>query len=424
MIIRQTALAAVLVVSTGVQASEGIDFKFSGFGTIAMTHSSDRRADYVGSRFQPNGAGFTRNPDFGPDTKLGGQLSAQLNDQWSAVVQVVSQHQYDNSYNPALEWANVKYQFTPEWSARVGRIALPSYLISESRFVGYANTWAHVPTEVYSVLSITSNDGVDLTYRKAFGDINNTFQAYYGTSKAKIPGDVVVKSQPAWGFNDSMEIGSLTLRAGYSSILIDLTVPSTNALFSGINQFAAGTLAVPFPAFQATSAQASALGKKYQLKDMALSAVSLGLNYDPGNWFVMSELVAFQGDGLLSNSTSWYGTVGYRWGAFTPFLSHARTKAHIQREAGITSVTGDPTTDGTSAALTGAINTSLNAFNGSQHSTSVGVRWDAWRNTAIKVQYDHVQLGDGSAGRFASVQADFPKGGRVDLVSVSVDFVF
>lgn len=415
---------AVLAASAGVQAAEGFDVKFSGFGTVALTHSSDKRADYVGTRFQPNGAGLARNPDFGPDTKLGGQVSAQLNDQWSAVVQVVSQHQYDNSYNPELEWANVKYQVTPEWSVRAGRIALPNYLISESRFVGYANTWAHVPTEVYSVLALTSNDGIDITHRKAFGDVNNTFQAYYGNSKAKLPSDVVVKSQPAWGFNDSVEIGSLTLRAGYSNILVDLTIPSIDGVFGGLTKLAAGTAAVPLASFQATSSQARALSSKYKLKEMTLSAVSLGVNYDPGNWFVMSEFVAFRGDGLLANSTSWYSTLGYRWGAFTPFLSYASTKAKIPTEAGITSVTGDPTTDGAAATLTGAINTSLNGFNGSQNAASVGVRWDVMRNTAIKAQYDHIKLGSGSSGRFANALASFPKGGSVDLLSVSLDFVF
>ena len=138
----------------------------------------------------------------------------------------------------------------------------------------------------------------------------------------------------------------------------------------------------------------------------------------------MSEVVAFRGDGLLANSTSWYSTVGYRWGAFTPFLSYASTKAKIPTEAGITSVTGDPTTDGAASALTGAINTSLNAFNGSQNSTSVGVRWDVMRNTAIKAQYDHVKLGSGSTGRFAIALTTFPKGGSVDLLSLSLDFVF
>ncbi len=424
MIIRQTALAAALFVSLAAHAQLPVGLTFSGFGTIAFTHSGEKNADYVGSRFQPNGAGHTRSTDFGPDSKLGGQLSAQFNDQWSAVLQVVSQHQYDNGYDPMVEWANVKYQVSPELSVRIGRIALPSYLISESRFVGYANTWAHVPTEVYSVLSITSDDGIDVTHRKSFGDINNTFQAFYGTAKAKLPGDTKVKSTPTWGFNDSVEFGSWTLRAGYSNYTLDLDVPSISGLFTGLGFIADSAGAVQLPEFQLAAQQARDLSQKYSLKSIKMSALSLGLNYDPGNWFVMSEFVAFQSEGFLTNSKSWYSTVGYRWGAFTPFFSYASTKADIPNEAGITSVTGDLMLDGTATALSGAVNTSLNSINGSQATTSVGIRWDAMPNVAVKAQYDRIKLGSGSSGRLTNPQPGLEKGGKVDLFSVSVDFVF
>lgn len=423
MIIRQTALAAALLFGAAAHAELPAGLKFSGFGTIAATHSGEKNADYLGSRFQPNGAGHTRSTDFGPDSKLGGQLSAQFNTDWSAVLQVVSQHQYDNSYDPMVEWANVKYQVSPELSVRVGRIALPSYLISESRFVGYANTWAHVPTEVYSVLAMTSNDGIDVTHRKSFGDINNTFQAFYGSGKANLPGDAKVKSKPTWGFNDSVEFGSWTLRAGYSSYNIDLEVPSMSGLFTGLDFFADSAGAVPLPEFQLAAQQARGLSQKYSLKSIKVSALSLGLNYDPGNWFVMSEFVAFQGEGFLTSSKSWYGTVGYRWGAFTPYVSYASTKADVPNEAGITSFTNSPFDD-VAPDLNDGVNKSLNSINGSQATTSVGLRWDAMTNVAVKVQYDRIKLGSGSAGRLDNVQPGFEYGGKVDLFSVSVDFVF
>ena len=177
-------------------------------------------ADYVATRFQPNGAGASRRTDFGTETKLGGQVSAKFDDKFSAVLQVISQHQADNSFKPLVEWANVKYQFSDTVSVRAGRIALPSYLYSESRFVGYSSPWAHAPSEVYSVLAITSNDGLDMTWRKSFGEANNSLQMFYGQSSSKLPGGNV-KSKGTWGFNDSVEIGSLLLRAGYTNINLD-----------------------------------------------------------------------------------------------------------------------------------------------------------------------------------------------------------
>lgn len=420
MIIRQTALAAAIFASAAAHAELPVGLSFSGFGTVAFTHSSTDQADYIGGRFQPNGAGHTRNVDFAPDTRLGGQVSAQFNDQWSAVLQVVSQHQYDNGFDPKVEWANIKYQVTPGLSLRVGRIALPSYLLSESRFVGYANPWAHMPVEVYSALPLTSSDGVDMSYRHAFGAVNNTFQAYYGSNKFGLPDNASGKSNPVWGFNNTVEFGSWTLRAGYTHTTLDLNAPLLTQLFAGINAFADAT-AVGFPA---VSAEARAMANKYQLEGQNSSAIALGVNYDPGNWFVMAELLAFKGKGIALDNRNWYTTVGYRLGAFTPYVTHARTKYQTETEPGITTLTTIPQLDTNAGLITGAVNQILSGSNSTQSTTSVGVRWDAVRNVAIKAQYDHVSLGDGSSGRFTKVQPGFERGGKVDLLTVSVDFVF
>lgn len=414
------ATLAVLATNTAV-AQSGPTFKFSGYGTIGAAHSSEDKADFVGSIFVPNGAGHTRSWSFNPDTRFGAQVAAQFNDKLSGVVQVLSQQQYDNSYTPQVEWANVKYQFTPSFSARLGRIAAPSYLLSESRFVGYASPWLRAPQEVYSVLSITSNDGVDATYRSQIGGANNTVQAFYGKSTAKLPTGKV-KSTASWGINDSVEIGSLTLRAGYNSYTIDIQIGLVDQLLGGLKQFAAGAAAVPVPAFQAAGAQALALADKYRASDMALKAIALGASYDPGDWFVMSEFVDFKGVGLLSDSRSWYLSGGYRFGSWTPYATYASTKAKIKPEGAINTTGATPLAAG-AAALVGGLNTSLYNFTPTQNTFSVGLRWDAMTNVAVKAQYDRIKPGEQSHGRlktFTGLEASR----NVDVVSLAVDFVF
>src|SRR6516225_9869892 len=78
------------------------DFRFSGFGTISAVHSNNREADFTNSTVQPKGAGFTQETSFTPDSKLGLQLDAILNQRFSAVVQVVSQQQFDGTFNPDI----------------------------------------------------------------------------------------------------------------------------------------------------------------------------------------------------------------------------------------------------------------------------------------------------------------------------------
>lgn len=49
------------------------------------------------------------------------------------LTEVVSQYQSDSSYAPQIECANLKYGFTPAFRARTGCIALPAFLVSETR---------------------------------------------------------------------------------------------------------------------------------------------------------------------------------------------------------------------------------------------------------------------------------------------------
>lgn len=368
------------------------DLKFSGFGTVAAVHSSEKNADFIGTQFQPNGAGHTTSTSLNTDSKLGGQVSAIFNDKLSAVVQVITQHQYDNSYTPQIEWANVKYQVTSEASVRIGRIAAPSYLLSETRYVGYSYPWVRTPQEPYSVLPVTNNDGIDATWRSQIGGANNTVQAYYGKSTVKFKSGNA-KSNPGWGINDTIEIGSLTLRAGYNSLKIDLVNANLVPLFGAMSQLGLAEMQ-----------------SKYSLTGMSTSAVALGATYDPGDWFVMGEFVSRKGDGFISDTRAWYVSAGYRFGSLTPYVTRSAGKPSIEPETA-------------AGPLNGGINSTLRGFNPEQNTTSLGLRWDAMKNTALKVQFDHIKTGDTSNGHLMPYPG-FVQGSSLNLVTVAVDFVF
>ena len=402
------AALALAGLAGGAHAQWAPKLKLSGFGTLGVVHSDEKNADFVSTIFEPNGAGYTHRTTATPDSKLGVQLDAVFNDQLSAVLQLVSQHRYDNGFTPQVEWANVKWQATPEFSVRAGRIAAPSFLISDTRYVGYAQPWVRPPVEVYGVLPVTSNDGVDLTWRKPFGSVTNTVQAYYGQSTAKLKTGSS-KSNPGWGVNDTVQSGDITLRAGYTVNDVDLNFPGISTLVNGIGAFRA----VPGPA----GAQAAALADKYSVNDMKLGAFSLAASYDPGRWFAMSEFVDFRGDGILADSRSWYVAGGYRLGAFTPYAVYARTRSSVKTEAGVPLPAAAPLNAGLNAALN-------NQFNGSQSTTTLGVRWDFAKNMDLKVQFDRISLDANSAGRLANVQPAFQRGGDVNLFSATLDFIF
>lgn len=424
MISRLSVLAAAAVLSIGApaMAQSGIDFRVSGYGTVGAVHTNETGADFVGDRFQPKGAGHTESWSFNPDTRFGLQGNARFNEQFSGVVQIVSKQQYDNSWTPNVEWANLKWQPTSNVDLRAGRIAAPSYLLSESRFVGYASTTLRVPQEVYGVLAITSNDGVDATWRRQIGSANHSVQAFYGKSTAKL-GTATVKAKASWGINDTVEIGSLTLRAGYNVLDIDLQVSSFDTLLNGLRQFAAGAGAVPMAGFQTAAAQAQDLARVMDAHDMKLKAVALGVSYDPGSWITMAEYVKLKGEAVLPDSSSWYVMGGVRVGNFTPYVMFASTRADTRYVTPI-DTSGAPPLAASGAALSGGVIAVQQSQDADQDTTSLGLRWDFMKNVAAKVQLDRVSLKGNSAGRFHTIPGVAFTSRTVNLVSVAVDFVF
>jgi hypothetical protein len=411
---------AVSGIASAAHADGGPSYRLSGFGTVAAVHSNDSGSDFK-TAFQPNGAGHTSAWSFNPDTRLGVQADGNLNDSISGVIQVVSKHQYDDTYTPYVEWANIKYQATSELSLRVGRIAAPSFLLSESTFVGYASQWVRTPVEVYSLMPITSNDGVDATYRTTIAGANNTTQAYVGKSTVDTSKVSKAKSKLSWGINDSAEFGSFTVRAGYNSLKLDLDVPAFASLLAGLTGLSAGAARVPLAPYQAVAAQASSLASKYALNDMSVSVVALGVSYDPGTWFAMSEFADLNGAGILANTRAWYVSGGYRFGAWAPFVTYSTMQAQIHHET--IDTTGAAPLAAGATALTNGLNGVIHSVGSTQNTSSIGVRWDAMKNLALKAQYDSVNIGSSSAGRFVT----FPgvtASKHPHVVSFAADFVF
>ena len=167
------ALSAVILVAglgcpMAVLAAEGDPvasmFSLHGFGTLGEVYSDAHDADFVGSPFQPNGAGYSHTWSPGVDSKAGLQVGAQFTDRLSAIVQVVSQHIYDNTWRPQLEWANLRYQVTPDFSIRAGRSVAAAFLVSDTSLVGYTYPWIRPPPELYGELPVSNQDGLAVNY--------------------------------------------------------------------------------------------------------------------------------------------------------------------------------------------------------------------------------------------------------------------
>jgi len=339
-------------------------FTLSGFGTLGVSHSTLKSADVVNSAFQPTGTGRSRRYDIANTSIFGVQLAARFTDRLSAVVQVLAQQGYDNRFVPHLEWANVKYAVTPNFSVRVGRIEIPTFANSDFRNVGYANPWLHAPNEVYDNEPITNSDGADVSYAFGIGQAVNTVRLMIGTSAFHaIPGNYRVQTKRVYGAFDTFEYGAFTGRVAYIK----------------------GTIAI------------SAFPPPYD--SLPGSSTSISVSYDPGKWFVQSEIARVTSDNITPGYLAAYITGGYRIGKFTPFLTYSRSYS-MQR-----------------STLT------PNANQG-QHTFSAGVRWDVAHNIDLKVQYDHIGLPANSSGNLMNLQPTYQLGTGTNVLGIALDFVF
>ena len=399
-----TAMTLCVGKAVAQEAGAGM-FSFSGFGTLGIVHSSERHADFTSDASKPRGAGYSRAWSAEPDTLLAAQVTARLTERFSAVLQLVSEQDPDHSFRPELEWANVKYQITPDLSVRVGRTVLPVPMLAEIRRVGYANPWVRPPVEVYSLVPVTSNDGVDASYRMSAGAGSNTLQLTAGRSDSKFPG-ATARVRGLVILVDTLEYGPATARVSIGRARI--TLPALEPLIDAFRQF---------------GPEGVALADKYEMTDRQVTFVGVGAGYDPGAWFAIAEWSRVAGGGILGTKSAWYVSGGYHLGKLTPYATYGRAKADNLFEPGLTVSALPPYLAEPANALNFALNSSLSS-KVVQNTVSVGARWDAARNIALKLQYDHTRVGAGSTGLLANFQPGFQPGGRVNLLSASVDFVF
>lgn len=414
------ATAALVCPAVHAQSEPGV--RLRGFATFGAVHSTEEHADYVASPFQPSGAGLSHDWDFGVDSKIAAQLDAVFSEQWSAVLQVVSQRRHDGRYTPEIEWANVKYQVTPDFSLRAGRTLLGTFIASDTRLLGYGNTWVRPPVEVYGVLPVTNTDGVDGIYRFRWGETTHSTQLSFGRTDLELPGGGEIRAREIVGINHAIERGALTIRGGYLRAKVDVDTPELEALFDGFRQFGLGVGMIP--GLEPVGAQALGLVERYRFESGRIGAATIGAIYDPGPWLLIAEWGRLNSPEILADARTWQVTGGLRFGAFTPYASFARRSAKRADEPGIDTRFLPPPLAAQAAALNAGLQQALIQLSAAQRTTSAGVRWDFHSSAALKLQFDRIRRDNDSIGTFVNVQPEFQLGGSSNVISLSLDWVF
>ena len=215
-------------------------FSFSGFGTrVRFTRAKTRRISPPTTSNPPGTAIRARGaPTWTAGRRTGsGPLHSAIFGHGAGI----SEQFYDNTYRPHVEWANLKYQFTPEFGLRVGRTVLPTFMLSDTRKVGYSNPWVRTPVEIYNLVPMTNSDGVDASYDVHLGGFVHRVSGSYGGG----PRDLITAGRSGTGDVGAVghnRIRCATAHVSYSQAL-DLNVTCVNAIFAGFGS--SGLRAMP-----------------------------------------------------------------------------------------------------------------------------------------------------------------------------------
>jgi len=404
------ALALPLAIGSAF-AQDSSAVRISGFGTGALTFADTDKAEFARTN---QASGVKKDPRTGVDSNLGLQADYTVNSWLSVTGQGLVRKDAEDNFGAELSWAFVKAKLSDNLSVRVGRMAMPAFMISEYRNVGYANTFLRPPQELYSQMPIDNIDGVDVTWQQQYGDTTVTALAAYGRSDFKRANSPKAESRDQYALNLTAEHGPFIVRVGRSGTKLSTESKELDAAVTTFKNTAA--------AFNIS--QVADMGELLNSTNRKYTFTSAGLSMDWNNIVVLTEYAKRKmPNSFLGSSKSWYMMGGYRIGKFLPYYTHAKVIS-----SGVTNTiprncpAGAPLACApTLAALSGLMNTLTSAIdNGSQTSDSIGLRWDFTTSAAIKVQVDRIK--PQTKGLFINTQPGFK--GPVTVGAVALDFVF
>jgi hypothetical protein len=352
---------------SAAQADNGISTTINGFGTIGGTYTGDSAYTYVHnpSEFKATNSQF----DLGLDSRIGVQANFSYGTDLSIIVEEEAKRRGSENFALGTEWAFIQYTPTADVKLRLGRVALATFLMSDSRDVGYAQPWFNAPNEMYGSEPFETLDGGQALWHVSLGQIGLDLKGAYGSTSQAEQADGAnagtVSARSAYNLAATLTYDNFLLRVAETSISIPLILPLGPTTVS------------------------------YTDHDKFFSA---GFQYDDGKAIALSEWAKrIENDVPLVNlpvdmSNEWYVAGGWRFGKLTPLLMYGKWDGGL--------------------SLLHPLETSA--------TLSASLRYDIVRNVALKAQFSRPQVLNTTyfnTPNYASSE-------RVNVISVGADFLF
>jgi hypothetical protein len=402
-----TVFALGLMLGAAGVAAQDLDadrFTLRGFGTLgATTHDADD-VEFRRTTGQAHGA-ESGDVDFAVDSIAGIQLDVELSSKFDLLVQGVSRMGADGSWAPRLAQGFLRYSPDDSLVLRAGRVGYDIYLLAESRQVGYSYLTVRPSTEFYGQIPNDELDGLDASY---------TWRAAGGLFRARLFGGdgygEYARQGESYGTNRNGIVGGTfdfiyrgwTARVAFVDISYE--APPEVSMLAGV--------------LRATGVPAAlAVADDIEQGAYVSRGVQVGVAYDEGPVLAQFMYGAANSDSLTGpNFDKVYALFGYRTGKWTPFVAHARSSDRDPvRDAGLPAL---PMLQ----PLNEAVMALQEATRSTQHTSSIGVRYDLSSRVAFKAQLDHTRV------RGSSLPFDYrPQPGSpfdMTVLTAAVDFMF
>jgi hypothetical protein len=399
---KKLLLFSLITIPFLLNASDLSDnLKFNAFGTIGGSFNDNK--DIVFRNDSLSNTGSSNDISLSTESKIGGQVSLEITPEISVTVQGIVNNKLENKVVPVLEWANVKYEPNENFSIRAGKMRVPMFINSDILNVNYALPWVRTPIEVYSPIPFSSYNGVESELKTTYEDWLYSVEFIYGKAKENmymLPTEITkFELNDYKGLVIAASNNDLKLRMSYSTANVKMTSNSVTMLsnmlsMSGFND----------------------LSTEYLTSENKFKFLVLGFNYDNGEYFTSGEYAQYKTNGIIDKYEGYYLSSGYHFDKITPYITIAKsTQKNRQIQDNI------PNTVPT-APLNYYMESIVKNYNMSQESQSIGVRYDINKNMDIKMQYDHIDIGED----LSSIHFREPTSNKRDMnvFTLSLDFVF
>lgn len=239
----------VNVISVYSASAEQQSLKVSGFGTLATATADSSTYQYRNDRSQ---AAIAKKGGFAlkPLSLIGVQVDYSVSNKLDFVGQFVYREQDRQNLDSITQMAFFRYDVTPSWQVRGGRLAADLFHFSDTRDISIAYPWVKVPTEVYGIVPARSFDGADISYLRRYHDFNLTVKGFWGSGESDFSSSeyspIKFKDLRSLGIELSAFDWSLALKHTQTeaendnadSAFVATSVAQLQPLWSGASEFA------------------------------------------------------------------------------------------------------------------------------------------------------------------------------------------